>query len=384
MPPRTALEGIPSGESATPKSPQLVGEAGTSHGALSATLAELLTEPETTAPKSAKIPVEARSKSPLAPHSLSGVFIGDGLSPVPAKLVTKILRRDFVEMGELLPEFHALSRDEDGASRSDTKSHRSWSVTDILTWLQCFGTYVGVLAPSQPDLVPELMSYMSLIIRVSQEYSGLAWVRYDSAFRRQAALTGNKRWSVVNSSLYAINFTGTAKAIPRCELCFATTHSDKECAQQGNPDPGMKDRLRAIETAILALTTKPSAGFRGQGGTLTWPVRPAAIGIGATAFTQNVGTATRAAAAGVVIKPWCVHKRCQPQTGGSSLVPPHAGVHVSWVERSPTEPNRCLYEPIVAGYVTEQLRTDSMKGTKVLTLGAWREVLPHNMRCRCG
>ena len=142
-------------------------------------------------------------------------------------------------------------------------AHRSRSVTDILTWLQCYGTYVSVLAPSQPELIPELMSYMSLIIRVSQDYSGLAWVRYDAAFRRQAALTGNKRWSVVNSSLFAINFTGTAKAIPRCELCFATTHTERECAQQGNPDPGLRDRLRAIESAVLVLTAKPSAGVNG-------------------------------------------------------------------------------------------------------------------------
>ena len=68
------------------------------------------------------------------------------------------------------------------------------------------------------------MSYMSFIIRVSQDYSGLEWVRYDAAFRRPAALTGNKQWSVVNSSLFAINFTGTAEAIPRCELCFVTMH----------------------------------------------------------------------------------------------------------------------------------------------------------------
>ena len=221
---------------------------------------------------------------------------------MPAKLVTKILRGDFVEMGELLPEFHALSRDEDGASRSDTKSRRSRSVTDILMWLQCFGTYVSVLAPSQPDLAPELMSYMSLIIRVSQDYAGLAWVRYDSAFRRQAALTGNKRWSVVNSSLYAINFTGTAKAIPRCELCFATTHSDKECAQQGNPDPGMKDRLRAIETAVLALTTKPSAGFRGQGGTLT---------------RERSGEACRNWNRGNCFYPKCRHSHTCSSCGGS-------------------------------------------------------------------
>jgi len=43
-----------------------------------------------------------------------------------------------------------------------------------------------------------------------------------------------------------------------CELCFASTHSESECAQQGDPDPEMKDRIKAIETAVLALTAKPA------------------------------------------------------------------------------------------------------------------------------
>ena len=31
-----------------------------------------------------------------------------------------------------------------------------------------------------------------------QEYTGLAWVRYDAAFRRRATLTNNIRWSVID------------------------------------------------------------------------------------------------------------------------------------------------------------------------------------------
>ena len=109
-------------------------------------------------------------------------------------------------------------------------------------------------ATHSPTLIPELMAYLATIVRVSQDYSGLAWVRYDAAFRRQAALTGNTRWSAINSTLYTMCFTGMASATKRCELCFASTHSERECAQRGDPDPGMKDRLKAIEAAVLALT----------------------------------------------------------------------------------------------------------------------------------
>ena len=104
----------------------------------------------------------------------TGVYIGDGLPPVPPALAAKIRRGAFVDMGELLPEFWALSKEDDGNMRGEAKVRRSRKVTDIFTWLQCFGTYVSVLAPAYPDRIPELMAYMTMIIRASQDYAGLA------------------------------------------------------------------------------------------------------------------------------------------------------------------------------------------------------------------
>ena len=97
------------------------------------------------------------------------------------------------------------------------------------------------------------MAYMATIVRVSEDFSGLTWVRYDAAFHRQAALTHNERWSV-NSTLYTMCFTGMASATKRCELCFASTHTEQECVQRGEPDTEMKDRLKAIEATVLAMT----------------------------------------------------------------------------------------------------------------------------------
>ena len=129
-------------------------------------------------------------------------------------------------------------------------------MTDNFTWLQCFGANVSVRAPPAPHLIPELMAYIATIVRVRQDYSGLAWVRYDAAFRRQAALTRNDRWSVINSTLYTMCFTGLESSTKRCELCFASTHTERECAQRRDPDPGMGDCLKAIETAVVAVTHK--------------------------------------------------------------------------------------------------------------------------------
>ena len=101
------------------------------------------------------------------------------------------------------------------------------------------------------------MAYMGIIIRVSQDYEGLDWVRYDSAFRRQAALSGNWKWSAVNGTLFTMNFSGMASGTKRCELCCATSHSERECAQNGNPDPDVGDRLRSLESALIAMARPP-------------------------------------------------------------------------------------------------------------------------------
>ena len=114
-------------------------------------------------------------------------------------------------------------------------------------------------APPVPHLIAKLMAYMATIVRVSKDFAGLAWVRYDAAFCRQAALTRNERWSTINSALYTMRFAGMASSMKHCELCFATTHTEQECAQRGDPDPGIKDRLKAIETAVLAITGKRDA-----------------------------------------------------------------------------------------------------------------------------
>ena len=181
-------------------------------------------------------------------HQMVGAYVGDGLPPVPPKLAAKIRRWEFIEMGELLPEFWA-SKDEEGDKR-DSRPRRSRKVTDIFTWLQCYATYVAVLAQHEPSAVPELMAYMTL--RSSQDFEGLAWMRYDSSFRRQAALTCNKRWSTINSTLYTMNFSGRMSGSKRCELCFGTSHTERECAQSGDPDPDMRNRVKTIESAILA------------------------------------------------------------------------------------------------------------------------------------
>ena len=111
---------------------------------------------------------------------------------------------------------------------------------------------MAVQAPLAPQVIPELMAYMATIIQVSQDYVGLPWVRYDAAFRRQAALKGDTKWSAINTTLFTL-CCSVPSAKKRCELCLADTHSEGECAQRGDQEPELRDRMKAMEAAVLTM-----------------------------------------------------------------------------------------------------------------------------------
>ena len=82
-------------------------------------------------------------------------ILSEGLAPVPVKLVAKILRGEFVDMAELLRDnLEALRRGtlQDpmvGDAPSAKRLRRE--IPDILSWMQCFGTFIAVIASKCPD-----------------------------------------------------------------------------------------------------------------------------------------------------------------------------------------------------------------------------------------
>ena len=98
------------------------------------------------------------------------------------------------------------------------------------------------------------MAYLINTVRASQEFEGSAWAVYDAAYRRQAAATGHAKWSQVNPSLYSVCFTGKAKSTARCERCLSAAHKSEDCSLPAEEDPDVGKRLKAIESAVVALT----------------------------------------------------------------------------------------------------------------------------------
>ena len=162
-------------------------------------------------------------------------------------------------MSDLLPELWLDQKAEEGTAKQTNRSTAKKRVQDINVWLQCYAMYIGVMATKFPNMVLELMAYMISILRASQEYEGLAWATYDAAYHWQAAATGHKQWSKVNSSLYTICFMGKAIKATRCDLCLSTTHKTLECSQAIDEDPHLGQCLKAVELAVITFSANPHA-----------------------------------------------------------------------------------------------------------------------------
>ncbi len=245
MPPARSLGGIPLVQPTIPTVTMATMPSGASD-VTAAMLANLL--PITTLPSATKS---------------QGIYIGEGLPPVPEKLACKIRRWDFVDMTELLPEFWGSSpakSDEASSSQQPATGKKKRKITDIWTWLQSYALYVGVMSGQHPEAVPELMAYLVNILRASQDFTGLAWLTYDAAFRRQAAITGNHQWSRLNPTLYNICFVGKARSAARCEFCMDLHHKTDDCALVTGADPDVAARLKAIESAVLLMSASSQGG----------------------------------------------------------------------------------------------------------------------------
>ena len=110
-----------------------------------------------------------------------------------------------------------------------------------------------MLSEKHPEVMPELMSYMVMIIRASEDYAGIAWV-YNAAYWRQAAANNNRTWSRINPSLFSLCFMGKAQTAIHCDLCLAASHATKDCALAVEDDSGLSSRLKTMELALAAFS----------------------------------------------------------------------------------------------------------------------------------
>ena len=104
-------------------------------------------------------------------------------------------------------------------------------VPDFMSWLQCFGMYVAVVANHKPERIKQLMAYQTIMIREARRCRGAGWQGYDTMFRQLAATTPDKDWGQLNSALYTVTFMAQQNGRGKtCQYCLETDHQGPECA----------------------------------------------------------------------------------------------------------------------------------------------------------
>ena len=159
-------------------------------------------------------------------------------------------------MAELVPYIWALP----WSTGQPAKPCRQ--VRDISVWLQCFACYTAVLSTRFPENTPNLLAYMVMILGATQEFEGSSWVTYDSSFRQQMAVSGNRDWSQSNGSLFTKCFTARSRTTMRCELCLNTSHQTRDCPGNTLDERDLAERLRAIEAAVTTPIIPPRSSSR--------------------------------------------------------------------------------------------------------------------------
>ena len=133
---------------------------------------------------------ELASQIPSVPSqncSLESAFIlGPGRAPIPAKMIKRILQHEFVEMSELMHENVEEPQTESpvftfvgSLVAPKPNSAIKNTVTDILTWAECFNSYIAMLTTFHPLRSRDLLAYMALIVWTAKRFVGTAWLDYD-------------------------------------------------------------------------------------------------------------------------------------------------------------------------------------------------------------
>ena len=158
-----------------------------------------------------------------------------GIPAVPLKLSQKILVGNYVEMAELLPDSWRM--EELLYQQSTIPGQCSWplrprkrSITDILTWMECFTVMAAVITSKYPEKASQNFLYSRMIVRASQIFEGPAWVSYNSQFWRKGHCSEIMGLGgTINYGLYNECITGRVKTRALSKICHSDSHQDSHC-----------------------------------------------------------------------------------------------------------------------------------------------------------
>ena len=167
-------------------------------------------------------------------HHKGPLILSSSLPPVPAKLVEKIQRGQFVDFKELLVDNVTLLQrlGELGPSQMSHPlivNSKLREIQDPLSWVSCFLAFMATRCQDQE--MRELAAYGQIVLHLARKHGGKGWLSYDKLFRQQKAAGASMSWAELNPSLMAATVLGNSGEPGRvCSLCMASDHVSHECA----------------------------------------------------------------------------------------------------------------------------------------------------------
>lgn len=164
------------------------------------------------------------------------ISVGMGFQALPKRLVERIRANEYIDFAELPPAKgkgrqlqHNLGGQVLVVQAAELLQSRK-VIPDLATWAQCFAMYVAVLAPVQPERVPDLMAYQAIISKASTKYKWPSWIVYDQNFRQEMSGNPRQSWAKVDPSIYALSFTNqTISSENWCSRCQCLDHTTGNC-----------------------------------------------------------------------------------------------------------------------------------------------------------
>ena len=95
-----------------------------------------------------------------------------------------VLAYKFIELTDLLPDNLENPSPEipsfliEGRSivpTTTTSLRKRGDIHDIVTWVECFNSYIAVITSFRPERARDLLAYISLIIRIAKQFPGRCW-----------------------------------------------------------------------------------------------------------------------------------------------------------------------------------------------------------------
>ena len=155
---------------------------------------------------------------------------------MPAKLAQRAWNGDYIDMADLLPQaLSAALRNPDSQQSKDSKK-RAQKVTSIMSWIECFTTYISLIAMKHPDRVSNLLGYMNLIVHAARQYEDNPWQAYDATFRQLAATNKELKWAHIQPSLWTMSFNHASPG-PHCSHCLSLDHLSGKCPENDEKKP---------------------------------------------------------------------------------------------------------------------------------------------------